>query len=149
MTSQVNNQHLITSTDVIDTTHFDSEDDYCTGCRNVSHCQQQQSYSKLRSPRRSSSTFLWNDIYFCLFMLTCRFPEYILRHLEVMSINPSQRLHQSCCLLYLSYMITLYGLNYQDLKKKGECFGPNNTHSHTIVIFLWCGSLVGSLQSYQ
>ena len=70
------------------------------------------------------------------FYLTCRFPEYILRHLEVMSVNPSQRLHQSCCLLYLSYMITLYGLNYQDLKKKGECFGPNNTHSHTIVIFL-------------
>ena len=26
-----------------DTTHIDSEDDYCTGCRNVSHCQQQQS----------------------------------------------------------------------------------------------------------
>ena len=71
--------------------------------------------------------------YFCLFMLTCRFPEYVLQHLEVMSVNPSQRLHQSCCLLYLSYMITLYGLNYQDLKKKGECFGPNNTHGHTIV----------------
>ena len=31
-------------------THFDSEDDYCTGCRNrVSHCQQQQSYSGLRT----------------------------------------------------------------------------------------------------
>ena len=24
-----------------DTAHFDSEDDYRTGCRNVSHCQQQ------------------------------------------------------------------------------------------------------------
>ena len=23
-------------------THIDSEDDYCIGCRNVSHCQQQQ-----------------------------------------------------------------------------------------------------------
>ena len=33
-----------------DTTHFDSEDDYRTGCRNVSHCQQQQSYSGLHSP---------------------------------------------------------------------------------------------------
>ena len=31
-----------------------------TGCRNVSHCQQQQSYSGLRSPGRSNSTF-WND----------------------------------------------------------------------------------------
>ena len=29
--------------------HFDSEDDYCTGCRNVSHCQQQP-YLGLRSP---------------------------------------------------------------------------------------------------
>ena len=29
---------------------FDSEDDHHTGCRNVSHCQQQQSYSGLRSP---------------------------------------------------------------------------------------------------
>ena len=36
-----------------------SEDDYCTGCRNVSHCQQQQSYSGLRSPRQSNSTYLW------------------------------------------------------------------------------------------
>ena len=44
-----------------DTTHFDSEDDYRTGCRNVSHCQQQQSYSGLCSPRRSYSTYLWND----------------------------------------------------------------------------------------
>ena len=44
-----------------DTTHFYSEDDYRTGCRNVSHCQQQQSYSGLRSPGRSNSTYFWND----------------------------------------------------------------------------------------
>ena len=36
-----------------DTTHFDSEDDYRTGCRNVRNCQQQQSPSGLRSPGRS------------------------------------------------------------------------------------------------
>ena len=36
---------------------FDSEDDYRTGCWNVSHCQQQQSYSGLRSPGRSNSTY--------------------------------------------------------------------------------------------
>ena len=30
-------------------THFDSEDDCCTSCGNVSHCQQQY-YSGLRSP---------------------------------------------------------------------------------------------------
>ena len=29
------------------------EDDYRTGCRNVSHCQREQSYSGLRSPARS------------------------------------------------------------------------------------------------
>ena len=39
--------------------HFDSEDDHCTGCRNVSHCQQQQSYSGLRSPGRSCILNLW------------------------------------------------------------------------------------------
>ena len=33
------------------------EDDYRTGCRNVSHCQQQQSYSQLRSPGRSNSNY--------------------------------------------------------------------------------------------
>ena len=44
-----------------DTTHFDSKDDYRTGCRNVSHCQQQQSYSGLPSPGRSNSTYFWND----------------------------------------------------------------------------------------
>ena len=44
-----------------DTTHFDSEDDNRTGCRNVSHCQQQQSYSGLRSPGWSNSTYFWND----------------------------------------------------------------------------------------
>ena len=42
------------------------EDDYRTGCWNVSHCQQQQSYSGLRSPERSNSTF-WT--YFCCFSL--------------------------------------------------------------------------------
>ena len=34
-----------------------TNDDYRTGCRNVSHCQQQQSYPGLRSLRRSNSTF--------------------------------------------------------------------------------------------
>ena len=37
---------------------FDSEDDYRTYCRNVSHCQQ-QSYSGLRSPGRSISTYFY------------------------------------------------------------------------------------------
>ena len=43
------------------TLYYDSEDDYRTGCRNVSHCQQQQSYSGLHSPGRSNSTYFWND----------------------------------------------------------------------------------------
>ena len=38
-----------------------SEDDYRTGCWNVSHCQQQQSYSGLRSPGRWTSRYFWND----------------------------------------------------------------------------------------
>ena len=39
--------------------HFDSENHYCTGCQNVSHCQQQQSHSGLHSPGRPYSTYLW------------------------------------------------------------------------------------------
>ena len=35
--------------------------DYRTGYRNVSHYQQQQSSSGLRSPRRSNSTYFWCD----------------------------------------------------------------------------------------
>ena len=45
-----------------DTTHFDSEDDYCTGCLNISLCsQQEQSYSGLYLPGRSNSTYFWNN----------------------------------------------------------------------------------------
>ena len=40
---------------------YDSEDDYCTGCRNISHCQQQQSYLGLRSTGQSYSPHLGND----------------------------------------------------------------------------------------
>ena len=35
---------------------LDSEDDNRAGCRDISHCQQQQSSSELRSPGRSYST---------------------------------------------------------------------------------------------
>ena len=31
---------------------FDSEDDHRTGCRNVTHCEQQESFSGQRSPGR-------------------------------------------------------------------------------------------------
>ena len=49
-------------------THFDSEDDYRTGRRNVSHCQRQQSYSGLRSPGRSNSTYFWHVcMYVCMY----------------------------------------------------------------------------------
>ena len=44
------------------TTHFVSEDDYRTGCRNVSHCQQQQSYSGVRLPGRSNSTYFYCNL---------------------------------------------------------------------------------------
>ena len=49
-----------------------------------------------------------------------RFPEYVLQHFDRMSVNSSHRLYQSCCLLYLSYMMTMYGLTKKDLKKKGK-----------------------------
>ena len=45
-----------------DTTHFDSEDDYRTGCLNISLCsQQEQSYSGLYLPGWSNSTYFWNN----------------------------------------------------------------------------------------
>ena len=37
------------------------EDDHRTGCRNLSHCQQQQSNSGPCSPGRSYSTYFWSD----------------------------------------------------------------------------------------
>ena len=43
-----------------DTTYLDSEESR-TGCRNISQCQQQQSYSGLRLPGRWNSTCFWND----------------------------------------------------------------------------------------
>ena len=56
---------LLTVTDISTTCEvvifFYSEDDYRTGCWNVSHCQQQQSYSGLHSPGRSNSNYFWND----------------------------------------------------------------------------------------
>ena len=36
----------------LESAHFDSEDDYSTGCQNVSNCQQHQSYSGLCSKGR-------------------------------------------------------------------------------------------------
>ena len=50
----------------------------CTGCRNVSHCQQ-QSYSGLRSPGRSYSTYLWNDSW----ILICNIRSEIASHAGV------------------------------------------------------------------
>lgn len=47
-----------------------------------------------------------------------RFPEYVLQHISVMSVNSAKRSHQSCCLLYLSYLLTLYSLTHQEIKKK-------------------------------
>ena len=68
----VNNQSIMPYTiNWRDTTHFDSEDDYRTGCRNVSHCQRQQSYSGLRSPGQSTSTYLKTILALQLCFLIC------------------------------------------------------------------------------
>ena len=50
-----------------------SEHGYRTGCRNVSHCHQQQSYSGLRSPRRSNSTYFWSHYSLSVVMITRQF----------------------------------------------------------------------------
>ena len=58
--NQANNQSLTPSTDMTDTTYFDSEDDYCAGCWSVNQFQQ-QAYSGLHSPRWSYSTYLLHE----------------------------------------------------------------------------------------
>ena len=63
------------------------EDDYRTGCRNISHSQQQQSYLGLRSPGRSYSTYLRNNIiYHCFQILISRIVNCLLD-------NTTQRLN--------------------------------------------------------
>ena len=42
--------------------HIAPSQSICTGCRNVNHCQQQQSYLGLRSPGRSYSTY-WSNFF--------------------------------------------------------------------------------------
>ena len=44
-----------------DTTHFHSEGNYHTGCRNVSHCQQ-HSYLGLQSPAQLYSIYSWSTL---------------------------------------------------------------------------------------
>ena len=69
LTNQVNNQSLIPSIDVIQLTL--TEDDYRTGYRNVTHCQQQQSYSL----GRSYPTYLWHYFLFITFNVFYPHPE--------------------------------------------------------------------------
>ena len=65
------------------TTDFDYEDDCRTGCRNISHCQQQQSYSGLHSPGRSNSTYFW-----CFFFVVAmKFLVDFCRFLQAVSIK--------------------------------------------------------------
>ena len=59
--SQMKRQLMILNSKFIsinwrDTTYLDSGYGYCTCCWNVSHCQKQQSYSGLRSPRQWNCT---------------------------------------------------------------------------------------------
>ena len=42
-------------------TSVKTQRNFTKNCRNVSHSQQQQSYSGLRSPGRPNSTYSWND----------------------------------------------------------------------------------------
>ena len=55
LTNQFSPTRLITS-DWQRTLSLDSDDDFHSGCRNVSHCHRQQSFSGLPSPGRSHYT---------------------------------------------------------------------------------------------
>ena len=60
LTNQFSPTRLITF-DWQTTLSLDSDDDFRSGCRNVSHCHRQQSFSGLPSPGRSHYTIEWNE----------------------------------------------------------------------------------------
>ena len=54
---------------------------YCTSCQNISHHQQQKSYTGLHSPRQSYSTHLWHDhLHYCITKL-CKVNRRLYLHL--------------------------------------------------------------------
>ena len=69
MTNQVKRLELNTI-NCLDTTHFDTEDDYLTGCQNVRQCQK-QSYLGLHSPGRSqgNSNDSWAQTFHSRFLV--------------------------------------------------------------------------------
>ena len=98
-----------------DTTHFDSEDDYHTGYRNVSDCQRQQSYSGLRSQARSNSTYFWNDSWVQSF------------HSFIKSNRQSTTLRVHCTFFVHFFAVTAW-LRF--------CWGPENKTT-TFLFFFW------------
>ena len=51
----------------------------------------------------------------------CRYPQIVLRYLKYLPLKESVRLHKSCLLMYLHYMIHLYRLsNHQISKMRSE-----------------------------
>ena len=67
LTNQFSPTRLITF-DWQTTLSLDSDDDFCSGCQNVSHCHRQQSFSGLPSTGRSHYMI---DITFCYYLLLC------------------------------------------------------------------------------
>ena len=54
---------------------LDSDDDFRSGCRNVSHHYRQQSFSGLQWPGRSNYTstcYPWVQTIYCIYWLTCQ-----------------------------------------------------------------------------
>ena len=67
-----------------DTSYFDSENDYRTGYRNVSCCEQ-QSYSRLHSPGRSYAASLCDDMSLLLLLFKIRDQEcrhWLFKHIS-------------------------------------------------------------------
>ena len=73
--------------------NFDSEDDNHTGCRNVSHCQQ-QSFSGLHSPGQSCSTYLWINAE-AYNLDASNFPLFVQNYAEVFQL--SNQKHRLFC----------------------------------------------------
>ena len=96
-----------------DTTHFNSEDDYHTGCRNISHYQQQEAYSGLRSPGWLYSTYLWDDSWVQTF--------HILHKCNTTTTTPV--LLNQCRVQKILYSTLIYCDIYKNTIKYGENTG--------------------------
>ena len=120
-----------------DTTHFDSEDDYRTGCRNVSHCQQQQQSYLLRTTfTRTDWTQHTFGLHFIALSLLGREMydngfETKQQNLTRIKLNPS---------IYTTYKTAVFYLLEQSGHRVEGYHSPDDPHSQILSRSGWAKS---------